>query len=113
VFLHALLQHGLVGLVEQDPAPPVAPRCVVVVKEDIFFAVMSPDQLLLVVVSRVVVVVKVVVGKGATVVGIVLHGVGWSLVPRREAEYGSHLGSVRFCDGLFSLKDAAKNRAEN
>ena len=74
---------------------------------------MTSALLLLVVVAGVVVVVKVVVGKRAPVVSIVLHGVGRSLVPRREAEYGSHLGGVRFCDGLFSLKDAAKNRAEN
>ena len=76
MFLHALLQHGLVSLVQQDPW--VTPARVVIVCKDVLLAVVP---LLVVVVRGIVVVMDVVVGDGAPVVSIVLHGVGGSLVP--------------------------------
>ena len=79
MLLHALLQHGLVSLVQQNPG--VTPCRVVIVRKDVLLAVVP----LLVVVVRVVVVMDVVVGDGATVVSVVLHGVRGSLVPGGEA----------------------------
>ena len=76
MFLHALLQHGLVSLVQQDPW--VTPARVVIVRKDVLLAVVP---LLVVVVRGVVVVMDVMVGDGAPVVSVVLHGVGGSLVP--------------------------------
>ena len=107
MFLHALLEHGLICLVQQDPvAHGVTPRRVVVVREDVLLTVMP----LLVVVVGVVIVVDVMVGDGGTVVGVVLHCVGGRLVPGGEAEHSTHL-AVRFDHGPFSVKEPAKNRA--
>ena len=54
---------------------------------------------------------NVVSGKRGGVVAVVLHGVGGSLVPRRKAEHGPHLG-LRSDGGFFARKKAAENRPE-